>query len=251
MTNLSIPSTHRIPRLMSMVNQVIMEGYLVRFWIHDPYRFLRLANQRPPEYGGQTGGRVPVESDYVTVRLDPSVPFDMQGARQGMRLLVHGRIEGRDIPETIGDILGHCRVPIALPREITSIQVSRPTVQICCTTLEVVPPQRPLARISGGRKDNGKGQNHSLTQFPALVESSGAASPTSAGRPTSTPPCENDLLTGRTIDETVAESVLNRAATRAEGIRRSDLTPEPVSSRAETIKRPAEKSGKKVKTKEK
>jgi hypothetical protein len=119
-----------------MINQITFEGYLVRAWIHSPYRYLRLANQRPPERGGQTDGRASVESDYVTVRLDPSLPFDMYRATPGLHLLVRGRVEGRDIPETLGEIVAHCEQHIALPLEIASIQVARPAVQIYCTTLE-------------------------------------------------------------------------------------------------------------------
>ena len=134
------PRRERTQTLVSMVNQVTLEGYLVRAWIHEPYRYLRLANQRPPERGGQTGGRVPVESDYVTVRLDPSVPFDMQArdaraAPAGAR--AHGgpgyprddrrdplplqgahRSAARDrlhpgLPAVCPDLLHHPRVPVS------------------------------------------------------------------------------------------------------------------------------------------
>jgi hypothetical protein len=119
-----------------MANQVIFEGFLARSWVHNNCRFLRLANQRPPQAGRQSDGRLMVESDYVTVRLDPSVYFDMDRATPGLRLVARGRIEGHDIPETIGDILRHCNLNIRVPQDIQHITVSRPAVQIFCTSIE-------------------------------------------------------------------------------------------------------------------
>jgi len=120
----------------NMANQVTFEGFLVRAWSHNGYRFLRLANHRPPVAGAASDGPLTVESDYVTVRLDSSVLFDMNRANPGLRLLVRGRIEGHDIPETIGDILRHCNLNVRLPLEIAHLTVSRPAVQIFGTSLE-------------------------------------------------------------------------------------------------------------------
>ena len=119
-----------------MINQVAFEGFLARAWLHGSYRFLRLANQRLPEMGGQSDGTLMAASDYVTVRLDAGVEFDMRRAVPGLRLVVRGRVEGRDIPETLGEILQHCNLYIPLPQNISHITVTRPAVQIYCTHLE-------------------------------------------------------------------------------------------------------------------
>jgi hypothetical protein len=120
----------------NMANQVAFEGFLARAWMHDNTRYLRLANHRPPQAGTQSDGPLMVESDYVTIRLDPSVPFDMARADPGLRLIARGRIEGHDIPETIGDILRHCNLNVRIPQDIAHLTVSRPAVQIYCTYLE-------------------------------------------------------------------------------------------------------------------
>ncbi len=119
-----------------MANQVTFEGYLARAWTYNNHRFLRLANQRLPQEGRQSDGRLTVESDYVTVRLDPGVYFDMDRAVPGLHLVVRGRIEGHDIPETIGDILRHCNLNVRVPQDIQHITVTRPAVQIYGTSLE-------------------------------------------------------------------------------------------------------------------
>jgi hypothetical protein len=120
----------------NMINQVAFEGFLARAWLHGSSRYLRLANHRPPQMGGQSDGPITVESDYVTVRLDGCVNFDMNRAVPGLHLVVRGRIEGHDIPETIGDILRHCNLNLALSQDIARVTVTRPAVQIFCTFLE-------------------------------------------------------------------------------------------------------------------
>ncbi len=120
----------------NMINQVSFEGYLARAWLHNNCRFLRLANHRMPQFGGPSDGPQRTDSDYVTVRLDPSVNFDMKRATPGLHVIVRGRIEGRDIPETLADILRHCNLNLSLPVEIARVTVTRPSVQVYCTFLE-------------------------------------------------------------------------------------------------------------------
>lgn len=120
----------------NMTNQVTFEGFLARAWMHNNARYLRLANHRPPQAGTQSDGPLMVESDYITIRLDPSVPFDMDRVSLGQRLIARGRVEGHDIPETIGDILRHCNLNVRIPQDIAHLTVSRPAVQIYCTYLE-------------------------------------------------------------------------------------------------------------------
>jgi hypothetical protein len=120
----------------NMANQVTFEGFLARAWTHNTFRFLRLANHRAPQAGTQSDGPLTVESDYVTIRLDPSVYFDMDRVKEGQRLVIRGRIEGHDIPETIGDILRHCNLNVRISQDILHLTVTRPAVQVFCTSLE-------------------------------------------------------------------------------------------------------------------
>jgi len=80
-----------------MTNQTTFEVYVVRAWIHGLDRFLRLANHRPANQGGPIPQSNMIYSDYTTVRLDSSIEFDTAKCRPGTRVVVRGRIEGRDI----------------------------------------------------------------------------------------------------------------------------------------------------------
>lgn len=134
-----------------MVNQVTFEGYVVRAWNHGADRFVRLANHRPANQGGPIPQSNMVYSDYTTVRLDSSLEFDPQKCRTGTRVVVRGRIEGRDIPETLGEILMHCNVNLQLPMNIANVVVTRPITQIFAVTLDIKqwhPERRP------GRREN-------------------------------------------------------------------------------------------------
>jgi hypothetical protein len=78
-------------------NQTTFEGYVVGAWTHGLDRFLRLANHRPANQGGPIPQSNMIYSDYTTVRLDSSIEFDTEKCRPGTRVVVRGRIEGRDI----------------------------------------------------------------------------------------------------------------------------------------------------------
>lgn len=112
-----------------MINQVIFEGYLVKQWEYQGQRFLRLAGHRPQDGEGL------VQSDYVTVQLDPAVTLDPH-LHVGARLVVAGRIWGRDIVETLGRVLQKADLAVDLaPR------AGKPGHP---------PPHRPDRRRAGG-----------------------------------------------------------------------------------------------------
>jgi hypothetical protein len=133
---------------------VTFEGFLARAWTHNNFRFLRLANHRAPQAGAQSDGPLTVESDYVTIRLDPSVYFDMDRIKEGQRLIIRGRIEGHDIPETIGDILRHCNLNVRIPQDISHLTVTRPAVQVFCTSLEYYQDKAGNGWQSGQHRKN-------------------------------------------------------------------------------------------------
>jgi hypothetical protein len=128
-----------------MANQVVFEGFLVKLWEHDGVRYLRLANNRAPENGG------PMRSDYLTVELDPSVVFNAERARLGLRLIVRGRLICREFPETIRTALHKSGHPdVVMKTELANMVILRSTVQIFATFLEFVhsrpaKPARPQA----------------------------------------------------------------------------------------------------------
>jgi hypothetical protein len=157
-----------------MTNQVTFEGYVVRAWTHGLDRFLRLANHRPANQGGPIPQSNMVYSDYTTVRLDSSIEFEAEKCRPGTRVVVRGRIEGRDIPETIGEILMHCNVNLQLPTNIANVVVTRPITQIYAVTLDIK-QWRPDVRP--GRRDNRRQGSRNHRPAPAQGLSAAAQTP--------------------------------------------------------------------------
>ncbi|HEX7568033.1 MAG TPA: hypothetical protein VF355_05645 [Anaerolineaceae bacterium] len=173
-----------------MTNQTTFEGYVVRAWTHGPDRFLRLANHRPANQGGPIPQSNMVYSDYTTVRLDSSIEFDAKKCRPGMRVIVRGRIEGRDIPETLGEILMHCNLNMHLPTNIANVVVTRPITQIFAVTLDIKqwhPGLRFYRRDYGGQR----ARDHRL--IPAQASSAVVKAPAVALNTASVPEPGQDL----------------------------------------------------------
>ena len=117
-----------------MENQTTLEGVLVAHWIHEPingeaYQCLRLAHHRP--------GTNPIISDYVTVRMNPDLVIPQIGLRKNRRIIIRGRLVGRDIPETLGKIISKSGHQIDIPEEIAGLAVLRPTTEIQAVSFEL------------------------------------------------------------------------------------------------------------------
>jgi hypothetical protein len=173
-----------------MTNQTTFEGYVVRAWTHGPDRFLRLANHRPANQGGPIPQSNMVYSDYTTVRLDSSIEFDVLKCRSGMRVVVRGRIEGRDIPETIGEILMHCNMNMHLPMNISNVVVTRPSTQIFAVTLDIK-QWHPGVRF--GRREDRRQRSWDHGPIPAQSSSATPAAPAVALNTNSGPEPGQDL----------------------------------------------------------
>lgn len=116
-----------------MINQVIFEGYLIKSWEFQEQRYLRLAGHRTPEAGSSL-----VQSDYVTVQLEAGLKVDPRLLKQGTRMVVTGKIWGRDIVETLGRILQKADLAVDLPQALDNLVIHRPSVQILAAQLEVI-----------------------------------------------------------------------------------------------------------------
>jgi len=173
-----------------MTNQTTFEGYVVRAWTHGPDRFLRLANHRPANQGGPIPQSNMVYSDYTTVRLDSSIEFDVSKCRSGMRVVVRGRIEGRDIPETIGEILMHCNMNMHLPTNIANVVVTRPSTQIFAVTLDIK-QWHPGMRF--GRRDDRRQHTWERSSTPVQSSSPIPQAPAAALNTNSVPEPGQDL----------------------------------------------------------
>ncbi len=160
-----------------MTNQVTFEGYVVRAWTHGLDRFLRLANHRPANQGGPIPQSNMVYSDYTTVRLDSSLEFYPDKCRPGTRVIVRGRIEGRDIPETLGEILMHCNVNLQLPTNIANVVVTRPITQIFAVTLDI---KQWHPNVRPGRRDGRRQRSGNRRPAPAQVSITAAQAPAAA-----------------------------------------------------------------------
>lgn len=151
-----------------MINHVIFEGYLVRTWEFRGDRFLRLACHQAQEDSNL------IHSDYITVQLTPELNFHLEFPR-GTRLLVTGKIWGRDILEPLGKVIQKAKIPVDLPAALENLILPRPTVQILASQVEILngangrAPRRPES--AAGRKIGaGVGKQNGQLADPAIVK---------------------------------------------------------------------------------
>lgn len=121
-----------------MLNQVTIEGYLTRTWEYRGRRYLRLANHRPELQG--------LVSDYLTVQVDPSLPYDPGQMKPGRLVQVSGRLTGRDILEPLGSVVAKSGLTVDLPAEAANKMLVRPTVEVMATSVKVLKDPRRKPR---------------------------------------------------------------------------------------------------------
>lgn len=114
-----------------MLNQIELEGHLVRAWEYREQRYLRLANHRPGEQGRET-------SNYITVQVDASLEFNPLRIPIGQVLRVTGRLVGRDILEPVRNVIAKSHPQISLPGELSTLVVRRPTTHVLATRVRVL-----------------------------------------------------------------------------------------------------------------
>ena len=93
-----------------MLNEVLIEGLVSgRVWTYNHNQYFRLAvyrdQHRPLK---QKENRD--QPDYITVRLNTSLPADLQG---GMKVRVHGYIQSREYNETLDEWVQSAKGPKA------------------------------------------------------------------------------------------------------------------------------------------
>lgn len=116
-----------------MINQVIIEGFVVSRWQYKGEEFLRIAHHRPRREGEL------LHSDYVTIRVDREVD-DLPNLQQGDIVHVQGEVWGKDILESLGRVLRKARLNFELPEMLENLVVPRPTAYVLALEVRLVDP---------------------------------------------------------------------------------------------------------------
>lgn len=138
-----------------MINQIILEGIVVRTWKYQDDLFVRVASYRDSDLPTKTFESYRDTPDYINVRLNGAVHSPINFS-VGMRIRVHGYLQSRDYVETLEAFMKRAsksKQDIDLP--LTSVQKRIKTDR----SLHEVVMQRILVLEHSTRKNATKGQN--------------------------------------------------------------------------------------------
>lgn len=132
-----------------MINQVILEGIVVRTWKYQDDLFVRIASYRDSDLPSKSFSRHQDIPDYVNIRLVGAVHSPMNLA-VGMKIRVHGYLQSRDFSETLEAFLSRAtKTQQDIDLTLTSIQKRIKTDR----SLHEVVMQRILVLDHSGKPD--------------------------------------------------------------------------------------------------
>jgi hypothetical protein len=89
----------------SMINDVVLEGIIVRTWKFADDLLFRLACYRDPDLPQKPLNETKDAADFVTVRVTKSSLGAPVAVQKGLQVRVHGFLQSRDYKESLADFL--------------------------------------------------------------------------------------------------------------------------------------------------
>jgi hypothetical protein len=123
-----------------MINDVILEGIIVKSWKYADDLLFRLACYRDPDMPQKAPGDVHDAADYVTVRVlkgNLGAPVVLEN---GQHIRVHGFLQSRDYDETLADFLKDAKGSLPLPEGLdpAGLKAQRGTTEIVARRIILV-----------------------------------------------------------------------------------------------------------------
>jgi hypothetical protein len=132
---------------VAMINEVVLEGIVVRTWKYADDLLFRLACYRDPDLPQKPLNEVQDAADFVTIR----VPKGNLGApvmvEKNYRIRVHGFLQSRDYEESLADFLKDARgAELPVPENLDPSELRAPR-----GTTEVV-ARRIMSQVNGSKR---------------------------------------------------------------------------------------------------
>jgi hypothetical protein len=130
-----------------MINEVVLEGIVVKTWKYADDLLFRVACYRDPDLPHKPYSNSQDAADFVTIRVlkgNMGAPVTVD---RGDHIRVHGFIQSRDYEESLADFLKDARGPeLALPENLAPTDLRAPRA-----TTEVI-ARRIMSQRNGGRR---------------------------------------------------------------------------------------------------
>jgi len=132
---------------VDMINDVILEGIVVRTWKYADDLLFRLACYRDPDLPQKPLNELQDAADFVTIR----VPKGNLGApvmvEKNYRIRVHGFLQSRDYEESLADFLKDARgaeLPVPENLDPSALRAPRGTTELVA--------RRIMSQVNGSKR---------------------------------------------------------------------------------------------------
>ena len=125
-----------------MINDVVLEGIIIRAWQFADDLFFRLACYRDPDLpqkplhpssSAQRADETQEAADFVTIRVTESNLVTPVEIKKGLQVRVHGFLQNRDYQESLADFLKDARgADLTIPENLdpSGLRASRSTTEV-------------------------------------------------------------------------------------------------------------------------
>ena len=116
-----------------MINEIVLEGIVVKTWKYADDLLLRLASYRDPDLPQKALSEVRDAADFVTVRVIKGNLGAPVVVDKGMHIRVHGFLQSRDYEESLADFLKDARgaeLPVPETLDPSVLRAPRGTTEV-------------------------------------------------------------------------------------------------------------------------
>jgi hypothetical protein len=133
-----------------MINEVVLEGIVVKTWKYADDLLFRLACYRDPDLPQKPLNEVQDAADFVTIRVTKANLGAPVVVEKGVNIRVHGFLQSRDYMESLADFLKDARgAELALPENLDPANLRAPR-----GTTEVI-ARRIMSQRNGAKRNEG------------------------------------------------------------------------------------------------
>jgi hypothetical protein len=130
-----------------MINDIVLEGIIVKSWKYADDLLFRLACYRDPDMPQKAPGDVHDAADFVSVRVlkgNLGAPVVLENSQH---VRVHGFLQSRDYEESLADFLKDAKGTLTLPEGLDPATLKAPR-----GTTEIIARRIILIANGTGRK---------------------------------------------------------------------------------------------------
>lgn len=116
-----------------MINEVVLEGIVVKIWKYADDLLFRLASYRDPDLPQKLLSDVQDAADFVTIRVIKGNLGAPVVVDKGVHVRVHGFLQSRDYEESLADFLKDARgVELPVPENLdpATLRAQRGTTEV-------------------------------------------------------------------------------------------------------------------------